>query len=514
MYTRDMEKMKKKHLIFFTLALLTLMQAAAQSLKDELPEETIPDTTTLLLSYVENDTELKNLTIAAKKSALSYKSTLIDNGFDVTLSSGTITLQMNDDGSKLSAKPSVKAKLPAASNLSVTGQTSFNSDSDETKVSDTSVSIGVDIISSVTLTNKITKLKAERSLTEAQRKIEKRAIAAEKEFYTELKKLLSSISSIISKNEKLYSDSLDFEAKKVQGYSKSSSTYRQAELKVRSDEQDVESAMRSFIYDCVVFYKKCGYDISIDKNIDLMSLVPSDIEAVEPLDVTSLDKELYSEIESASWTYTINSMERKSKKSYSLSASAGYTYENSATNSDTVDAGLSGTIGGVTLGAGVNFPVNSKEDDSAASSGPYGAGAGGKSSSTSPTYTFSITLSPNTFRKNSITKQTNELTEEQELLAIEAAESNYETKVVELQQKLDTLLWEKESAEQNLTVYEDLESDMAKLYKQGYISQTEYLSSRNNLNSNIIKKVSNLIDLIIYNDDVISNFVSEKFEVK
>ena len=31
---------------------------------------------------------------------------------------------------------------------------------------------------------------------------------------------------------------LDFEAKKIQGYSKSSSTYRQAELKVRSDEQD------------------------------------------------------------------------------------------------------------------------------------------------------------------------------------------------------------------------------------------------------------------------------------
>ena len=123
-------------------------------------------------------------------------------------------------------------------------------------------------------------------------------------------------------------------------------------------------------------------------------------------------------------------------------------------------------------------------------------------------------LSPNTFRKNNITKQQNALTEEQELLSIESAEANYETKIVELQQKLDTLLWEKESAEKNLTMYEDLEKDMAKLYEQGYISQNEYLSSKNNLNSNIIKRVSNLIDLIIYNDDVISNFVSEKFEIK
>ena len=499
--------MKKKHLIFLTIVIIFSARICAEAEKADIAQVSLPDTTTLLLSYVENDTELRSLTINAKKAGLSYKSTMIDSGFDVTLSSGTVTLQMSDDGSKLSAKPSVKAKLPAASNLSLTGQTNISSVSDETKVSDTSVSIGVDIISSANITNKITKLKAERSVTEAQRKIEKRAIAAEKEFYTELKKLLSSISSIISKKEKLYSDSIDFEAKKIQGYSISSSTYRQAELKVRSDEQDVESAMHSFIYDCVVFYKKCGYDISIDEKVDLMSLVPSDIEAVELIDVLTLEKELYSEIESANWTYTINSMERKSKRNFSLAASAGYTYDNSSTNSDTVDAGLNGSWGGLSAGAGVSFPVNEREDTSA---------AGAKTSTTksaSPSYTFSLTISPNTFRKNSITSQQNELTEEQELLSIESAETNYETKVVELQQKLDTLLWEKEAAEKNLSMYEDLESDMSKLYNQGYISQTEYLSTRNNLNSNIIKKVSNLIDLIIYNDDVISNFVSEKFEI-
>ncbi len=58
-------------------------------------------------------------------------------------------------------------------------------------------------------------------------------------------------------------------------------------------------------------------------------------------------------------------------------------------------------------------------------------------------------------------------------------------------------------------MYGDLEKDMAQLYQQGYINETDYLSAKNNLNSSIIKKISNLIDLIIYNDDVISNFVSE-----
>ena len=476
----------KKKLIFLFISLFLLTALNAQ---------TVPDTITLLLSYVENDSELKNLTLAAKKAALSYQSAKIDTGFDITLSSGTITLQASDDGSSFTATPSIKASFPQASNLSLTAKTNYSSESADSKLNDTSVALGVDIISSAVIANKLTKLKAERTLTEAQRKIEKRAIAAEKEFYTALKGLLTSINSIMTKRQTLYEDSIELEAKKVQGYSKSSSTYRQAELKVISDQHDIESAIHSFKYDCVVFYKKCGYNLEIDDKADLMSFIPSGIEEVEPAVVSQFDKELYTEIESANWTHYINSMERSSKKTYSLSASAGYTFANSSTKSDSVDAGLSGTIGGLTLGAGVSLPVGN---------------TGKSSNGFSPVYTFSASINPNTFRKNSITKQQNELTEEQELLAIQTAESAYETKVVELQQKLDTLLWEKKTSEETISMYDDLEKDMAQLFKQGYISETEYLSSKNNLNSSIIKKISNLIDLIIYNDDVISNFVSEK----
>ena len=479
--------MKKKLFFLFSTSLffLAIMNAEPQS------SQRLPDTTTLLLSYVENDAELKNLILAAKKSALSYQSAKIDTGFDVTLSSGSVTLQVNDDGTKLTAKPSVKMSLPQASNLSVTAQTNFSSESSNTSLSNTSVAVGIDIISSAVISNKLTKLKAERAVTEAQRKIEKRAIAAEKEFYTALKNLLSSINTIMTKRQTLYEDSIDFEAIKVQGYSESSSTYRQAELKVISDQHEIDSAIHSFKYDCVVFYKKCGYDLEIDDKADLMSFVPSGIDEVEPADILKFDKALYTEIENANWTYYINSMERSSKKNYGLSASAGYTFDNSITNSDSIDAGLSGTFGGLTVGAGISLPVKSSQ------------------SSISPAYTLSASLNPNAFRKNSITKKQNVLTEEQELLAIQTAESAYETKLVEFQQKLDTLLWEKKTVEENISMYGDLEKDMAQLYQQGYINETEYLSAKNNLNKKKKKKISNLIDLIIYNDDVISNFVSE-----
>lgn len=492
--------MKLKHVALFITSALFFVSVSAQSafaaaqtssVKAPVSLE-LPDTASLLMSYVENDSELKNLTINAKKAALSYEYAKIENGFDITLSTGDITLKLSEDGTGISAKPSVKAKIPQASNISLSAETSLNSSESSAELENTSLKLGIDLISADALSKKITMLKARRSLVEVQRKIEKRAITVEKEFYTELRNFLSSISSIMSQKEKFYSDKIDFEEKKIQGYSTNSSTYRQAELKVISDEHEIAGAMHSLIYDCVVFYKKCGFDITVDENTDLMSLVPSDLTPVEPVEVAEFKKDLYSEIENAVWTHAINSMERKTKKTYSLSANAGYTFNNSNTKSDSLDAGLSGTIGGVSLGAGVSIPV------------------GGGSSAC----TLSATLSPNTFRKNNISKQQDELSAELEILAVEAAESAYETKIVELQQKLESLLWEKESTARNLSMYEDLERNMAQLFLQGYIRESEYLSAQVDLNSCIIKKAMNLIDLIIYNDDVISNFVSAKFEIE
>ena len=473
--------MKKRHLVL--TAVFSLMTAALFAL----PEV---DTTQLLLSYIENNSELKNLAIAVKKAALSYDSTKIDNGFDVTLSSGTITIKLAEDGSTVTAKPSVQAKLPQASNLSAGVQANLSYNSNTAKVTDTAVSVGVDIISAAGTTNRINLLKAERSLKEAERKLGKYVLSVEKEFYTELKGLLSTISSIMTLENDYYTDKIDLEAKKIQGYSASSTTYRKAELKVISEEHEISSKLHSFIHDYVVFYKKCGYDIQLEDNPDLMELVPSDIEAGDPLNILDFNKEEYASIENAKWTYKINSMERSANKNYSLSANAGYTFANSTTKSDTVDAGLTGTVGGVSLGAGVSLPVGTD--------------------SMYPALTLSMSITPNTFRKNNIKKQQNDLTEEQELLAIETAEAEYETKIVETQQKLESLLWEEKNIEANVSMYEQLEKDMAQLYKMGYTSESEYLSAKTNLDSYIIKKIINQIELIMFNDDVVMNFVPQE----
>ena len=378
--------------------------------------ELVP-TENLLISYLENDVELKKLTLAAQKTELSQQSVNIDNGFDVSLSSGTVTIAPSADGTKITAKPKAQADILPTSNLSLSAETNVTSNSDEIKFSDTTFSASVDIISDKNGSRKVSLEKAERATLEANRAVNARAVAAEKEFYTELKNILNSITSVIKNQATLYSDTISFEQTKAKGYSQSSSTYRLAQMKVISDQHTVDSGIKELIHDYVVFYKKCGYDLHFQDETDITALVPSDIPDVDAIDAESLDRELFSKIESATWTNYINSLERDSKKSFSLSATGGYTIDNSTTKSDTVNAGISAGYQGLSLGSGVLIPVDGSN----------------------PTFTVTASLSLNTFRKAAITAKQNDIAEEQELLDIQSAQTAYRTYIVSAKQSLEQL---------------------------------------------------------------------------
>ncbi|MBR1637772.1 MAG: TolC family protein [Treponema sp.] len=450
--------------------------------------EPVP-TQTLLLAYLENDLELQNLTLAAQKAELALNYAEVSNGFDISLASGNVTLKADSEGTKITASPSVKMSLPQASNLSFTAETDLSLVSEqEASFSDTSLSLGVDIISSTALSRKVTLLKAQRTRTEALRSLQNRAVEAESAFYTELKTLLSSIKSIIKAEQTLYSDTIDFDSVKAQGYSSSSSTYRLAQMQVLSDKHSVESLLRALLHDYIVFYKKCGYDISLTADQDYLELIPDDFESAEPVNVLSFEKDSYTKIEAAVWTNQINSMERKTDSVFSLAANAGYTFANSSTDSDTVDAGLSAVLGGLSLSAGVALPVESD---------------------TSPALVLSASLSPFSFKKNAIEKKVAALSQEQELLDIESARSDYETYIVSAIQDLEEILWEKESAAENYEMYAKLADELEDWYKQGIITESEYLSARSNAAMYRVEVLINMLDVIIYNDEVKSNFVSD-----
>ena len=456
----------------------------------------IVSTEELLAGYLERDSEIKNLTIELQKEKISQQIKDIENGFDISLSTGDMTFRFDD--STFSVKPRVEASFPTNTNLkaSVSGDFAFNlggtneSSGESESLTNISLKLSTDIISTTALEKEIENLKTQRKILEAERKLKSKALEKEKSFYSEYKTLLNTIASIIKKEQTYYDDKINFEKIKAQGYAKTSSSYRRAEMAVLSDEHEIETTKRNFIIDYKIFYLKCGKRIDIGaadyETIDFIQFVPDDIPEVEPLNVHDFDPANYTGTESAVWTNKINTMTRSTERKFSLTASGGYTFKNSKTSSNTVDVGVDATYGGLTLGAETNLPI---------------------SNNFTPAVTLSASIKPNTFKKNKLEAKKEELTEQQELMSISDAKIDFGTKALEKDLKLADINWERTKNNENLTLYESLENDMLKWYNQGVITESEYLSAKVNRQQASVTKIINLIDMIVYNCEIKTMFV-------
>ncbi len=123
--------------------------------------------------------------------------------------------------------------------------------------------------------------------------------------------------------------------------------------------------------------------------------------------------------------------------------------------------------------------------------------------------TFSAALNPNTFRSNNISQQSSELSEKEEILNIETAYTNYENKKTECIQNLEKILWDTKSDQESYEMYVELEHELGIWYAQGIISESEYYTAKVNMQSFYVRMIINTIDLIIYNDTVLTMFVDE-----
>ena len=445
-----------------------------------------------LSGYLENDLELKRLSLELKKAMLSSKSTSIDNGFDIQLSTGTAKFTFSEDESYVKFEPNAKVTVPQASNLTFstsTKLTSSNKEEEGTTVGDTKFTLSADIISGSLLTRKIALKKAERQVLEATRKLQDYALTAENSYYKQLKELFQASSSIISAQKTMYDDTIDFEEIKAKGYSTASSKYRQSELKVLSDKHSVETKIHDLEHDCAVFASKCNTEYKTGSQP--RNFLPKTIPVVEALDILSFDKEKYTKIENAKWNQEIATLTRKADKNFTLSASSGYTIKNSDTKSaseksqtndasDTVDVGVEASFSGLSLGAGASIPTDG----------------------TAPIYSVTASLKPNSFRKMSIKKKQNALNEEEENIAIQSAMNSYDDDVIDRQTELNDIRWSKKTNTETYDMYVKLEADMARYLKSGVITESEYLNAFANKELYRIKLLIDDINLLIYNNEL------------
>lgn len=428
--------------------------------------------------YIKNDLELKKLALEVKKETLASESTAIDNGFAIKVSTGTISLYNTGDDINFSFEPSVSATVPHWQNLSLKVDSSVKITEGKNDTENTKIALSLDIISGNNLLRKANLMNADRNVLKAKRNLQDRALSCEKEYYTELKKLFTAFSEITEDKRKLFEDKIDFDDIKAKDYFSSSSKYRLAELKVLSDEHDIKIKTRKLKHDCAVFAVKCSTTFSYDEEIE--DFLPKIIENVEPVDVLSFPKETYAKIENAEWTYEYNTIKRKADKNWTLSGNAGYTINNSASSTDTVDVGLETNWKGIGVGASLSFPIES---------------------GTQPVYNLTATVDPNSIRKQKRTKKQQDWTSEQELIDIKKANDDYDTDVVERKQALIDIKWSKKTNAESFDMYDSLEKDMLVNFNEGIVTESEYLSSLTNKENYRIKLLIDNIDLIIYNNE-------------
>ena len=471
--------------------------------------ELVP-TQQLLASYLEQDSDLKNLALELKKAKLNQQSTKIEKGFTIKLSTGDMTMTIGDNDS-FSVKPGVNATIPELNNLGLNVSSQFSSANGKTNFDSASASVSVDIISSNKANREISLLKSERSVLEAERNLTAKATDKEKSFYKSISSLLSSISNIVQKQNNIIDDYNSLEKIKLQGYASTSSTYIKAQMKLDSSERELESSIHTLIRDYKLFYLSCGYEIEIPEDTDLRELIPEDIPEVVPEDITEYKAENYTQIESNLWNQTINQKSRNASTKLTLSANGGYTYRNNNGNgSSTVSAGVSAGYEGLSLSASVNVPIDTGSSSSGAGGAGAGAmGAGSSGASASPSVTLGITYTPTTSKKNKISDQLTEISVEQEQMKIDAAWSSYESAVREKQLKLEDIKWDAQTNQKNYEMYSSVEEQMLDYYKKGLISEKDYTSATINTLQAKVKGLINRIDLIVYNDEVKAMFVEK-----
>lgn len=451
--------------------------------------ELVP-TQELLASYLERDSELKNLTLELQKSKLNNELTQIEKGFSLKLSSGDMTFTFGDDSS-FKVYPGLNASLPQYNNLALNVNGQMSLADGKTSFDSASATVSVDILSSNKTEREISLLKSQRAVLEAERALTSKAVEKEKTFYKSISSILSSILNIVSKKNSLNDEYIEFEKIKLQGYSKTSSSYIKEEMKVLTQEHELEAAIHSLITDYKFFYFDCGYKIEIPQDTDFTQLIPQDIPLVEAVDINNYKAENYKQIESNLWKQKINQMSRDAAKDFTLSANGGYTYKNVETaNANTVNAGLAAAYQGIGLDAGVHVPV--------------GGGSGGGAA---PSLSLGITYTPNTFKKNKINRELTEISIEQEEMEVDSAYTDYEETLRQMKIQLEDIKWAEETNNKNYKMYADVEKEMLDYYKRGFISERDYVSASINTIQSKVKGLINRIDLIVYNDDVKAKFV-------
>jgi hypothetical protein len=426
-----------------------------------------PDVARLLAGFLENDIEIKELAIKARQAELGQRQTGIENGFDLTLSTGTMAVYTADGATTLSVTPKGEFSFPQlnGAKLDVTVPLTVSSDGngDDVAVENAQVALSAALIGPAGKQRTVTLLKADRALLEARRALLRRGRTAEKAFYERLGSLYESAVQVLTLEDTAYTKEIDMAVARAQGHAPSSVRYRTVELEAAAAHRAAQEQQRQLKRDMSLFARDCGLG-DAEAFIVLPAVLPQTDLETAPEFGTNGEREFFTEIEAARWARYIGALSREATGGFELSAEGGITANNTRVDGGvSADAGLTFGWRGISVSVGTQVPLTGS-----------GGGTSGISSGGKPAFTLSLGFNAGKQRLGTLSGEEKALAAESEALALQTAERNWEVIVDAVRAERSSLVWERARLTEQHTLYRELAEDATAQYRDGLVTESEY----------------------------------------
>lgn len=428
----------------------------------------------LLKGFSGSDSSLERMKIKMESAEVSYEQSGIKNGISVNLSSGNGKVTFDDEnGTNVTLTPSATVKVPDLNNLAVSASLPSELSDGGYTVKGTSVGVSADIITGNSESRKITNMEAEKNLKNARANLINQERGVEGDFLSAIQSIYEKASSLMQYRETYLDKLVKLDEAVVNGYSKTSSKYRIAQIEKDSAYSDCEKTYREYQNLLSEFSAKCGYEIDY---------LITDLPDVELVDFASFDMNHFTQIEQALYNQELAELKRAANKKWTLTGNVKYNQSKTLAGSNSsVTTGVNTTWGGLDLGLDFTMPVAGEEN---------------------PSLGFNIGINPFGWKTQALTEQSGELDARLEQLDVEDAYAKYSSSKRSYQNQADTIMWESELLKEQTAYYKEVLDEMSRAYKSGLINKTDYIKAENQYMKAYINMLKNKIKKVQYNLEV------------
>ena len=439
----------------------------------------------MLSNYIAQDSQIKNLALKYQQTLLSQKKSDVQNGFNVKLSTGQISVRTD----VFNMEPSLELSFPNLNGTRFLAKVplDFSKKNDKSSLSGVDLGVKTELWGTTKSNLELSEKRTERSVLLAKRALENQILNIEIEFYKTLKSIYSNYSALLSSENSLYEEKIDLEILQTQGYSANSVKYRIAQLEFGDVQRDVEQKKRDLEQSIVEFSSKCGLQnplqLSLLANVEF-AFVDEDFASLYPM-------QKFDDVEQAEWDLNMLQSQILAEKAFNISMDANYIKNDSSyNNADTVKTGVSLSGKGAEFSAGVKIPISKEE----------------KNVSTQ----LLLTWNPTDLKTEKIENQNTDLDLQMAVLRCENAKTSYKEMIEDAILTKENLLWQQKMNLEEKVLYQELADDMETWFKRGYATDSENRMSQVKLQNALIQCKINEIDLLLNDLQTKIRFVREE----